>query len=278
MSSSSETAEPTQSGEPRGVAPGPPMVLDASDITVTYGGVVAVDHVDLQIQSGQVLGVIGPNGAGKTTLIDALTGFTVISEGSIRLSGRELGKKRPSHRARRGLARTFQNLELFDDLSVRENLLVALDRPSPIGFLTDTVFPRSRLLPVDAEAIVNRLDLQDQLDVKVSVLPQGVRRMVAICRAVVQLPKVLCLDEPAAGLSGSEREVLTELIRMLAVEYSLGILLVEHDVGMVSAVCDRIVVLNFGQTIASGPSNAVLHDPLVRSAYLGSSAADRGSI
>ncbi|MCU1375191.1 MAG: transporter related protein [Actinomycetia bacterium] len=247
-------------------------MLEVKDLTVRYGPTVAVREVSLDVYAGRVLGILGPNGAGKTTLIDGITGFAADVEGKVLLDG-DAVHGAPHRRARAGLGRTFQSLELFEDLSVRENLLTALDDFRRRSYVVDLFLPdRSKLSPA-AEAAVSLLGLGDALDTKVADLPQGRRRMVAIARAIAQRPKVLCLDEPAAGLNGPERQVASSVFRALATELNLAILLVEHNVDVVSDTCDEVVVLDFGEVIARGTPGEVLSDPVVRAAYLGSAAA-----
>jgi sulfate-transporting ATPase len=245
-------------------------VLSASGIEVSYGAVKAVNDVSFTLRAGQVLGVIGPNGAGKTSLIDGLTGFAALSGGRVTLGGADITRTRAHTRARAGLGRTFQNLELFDDLSVRENILTALDSANPLRYAADLVYPGRRDFSPAVTATVAMLGLQSDTETIAGDLPQGKRRMVAIARLVAQQPKVICLDEPAAGLSGTERETAGRLFRSLADDFGAAVLLVEHNIDVVTGTCDELIVLNFGQVIASGPTAEVLRDPRVREAYLGS--------
>lgn len=243
-------------------------VLVADTIRVTYGNVVAVDDVSLELTAGRVLGVIGPNGAGKTSLIDALTGFTRAS-GRVTLRGSDIHHARPVTRARLGVARTFQNLELFDDLSVRENILTALDSRRRLAYARDLVYPGRSEFDDAAQAAVTMLDLERYLDVKAADLPQGRRRMTAIARLVAQRPDVVMLDEPAAGLNGAERRTAGTLFRALADQLGAAVLLVEHNVDVVATTCDELIVLDYGRVIAAGPTGEALRDPAVRAAYLG---------
>jgi ABC-type branched-subunit amino acid transport system ATPase component len=250
-------------------------VLAARDVRVTYGNVVAVNDVSFELAAGQVVGVIGPNGAGKTSLIDALTGFAPMAKGTIEFRGRRLGGRGAVARARLGMARTFQNLELFDDLSVRENILTALDSRSRLAYARDLVHPGRGELNDAARAAVAMLDLDRDLDTVAADLPQGRRRMVAIARLVAQQPSVVMLDEPAAGLNGGERRTACEVFRALADQLGVAVLLVEHNVDVVSTTCDHLIVLDFGRVIASGPTAEVLRDPAVRAAYLGRLTPER---
>jgi sulfate-transporting ATPase len=252
-------------------------VLIAREVSVRYGNVTAVDQVSLELIAGQVLGVIGPNGAGKTSLIDGLTGFTRLAGGTVQLCGADVTRLRPASRARAGLGRTFQNLELFDDLSVRENILTALDSHRRLAYARDLVYPHRSRLNAAAQAAISLLDLERDLDTIVADLPQGRRRMVAIARLVAQEPAAILLDEPAAGLNGPERRAACELFRALASDLGAAVLLVEHNIDVVSATCDQLIVLDFGKVIASGPTGEVLREPVVRDAYLGRISAQAGT-
>jgi sulfate-transporting ATPase len=262
---------------PRSVEPLPQVerepvaakVLAIDHVHVRFGGVVAVDDVSLEVRPGEVLGLIGPNGAGKTTLIDVITGFTRQNEGSVTLDGSATDGWTARRRAREGIGRSFQSLELFEDMTVLDNLRAASDRRDPLAYLTDLVWPRSPGLHGTAVAAVREFGLEDDLHRMPSELPYGQRRLVGIARAVATRPSVLLLDEPAAGLDEAETRELSELVVRLAKEWGLGILLVEHDVSLVMAVCDRIVALDFGRVIASGTPADVRGDAAVIAAYLG---------
>jgi sulfate-transporting ATPase len=244
-------------------------VLSVEHVRVRFGGVVAVEDVSLQVRPGEVLGLIGPNGAGKTTLIDVITGFTRQQGGQVMLADQAVDRWSPRRRARGGLARSFQSLELFEDMTVRDNLRTASDRRDPVAYITDLVWPHNPPLPGTAVAAVREFGLEDDLDRKPSELPYGRRRLVGIARAVATRPSVLLLDEPAAGLDESETRELSELLIRLAKEWGLGVLLVEHDVALVMSVCDRIVALDFGQVIAEGTPDDIRGDQAVIAAYLG---------
>ncbi len=247
----------------------PPMTLDVHDMTVAYGGNVAVNSVSLQLRPGKVTGLIGPNGAGKTTLIDAVTGFTRMREGSITLDGRPITKWSVARRARAGVGRSFQSLELFEDSSVLDNLRVASDPQSLWVYATDLIRPRTPALSGIVVSAIKEFGLEDDLDRKVSDLPYGKRRLLAIARAVAMRPQVLLLDEPAAGLGAVESGELASLVRRLASEWGMAILLVEHDVNFVMSICDDVVVLDFGREISRGAPSKVRTDPAVIASYLG---------
>ncbi|WP_210593072.1 branched-chain amino acid ABC transporter permease/ATP-binding protein [Streptomyces sp. GESEQ-35] len=246
-----------------------PLPLQVEGLTVRYGGVVAVDGLSFGIEPGQVVGLIGPNGAGKTSAIDAVTGFTRAASGQVRLGGRDITRLPVHRRAAAGLSRSFQSLELFEDMTVLDNLYAACDRPGPWTYLTDLIRPGSRPLPAHVLVAVREFGLQDSLDRPVGDLSYGERRLLAIARAVAASPSVLLLDEPAAGLSEDETRELAHLVRRLAEDWGMGILLVEHDVDMVMSVCDQVVVLDFGRRISVGTPEEVRGDPAVRAAYLG---------
>jgi ABC-type branched-subunit amino acid transport system ATPase component/branched-subunit amino acid ABC-type transport system permease component len=248
--------------------------LVASGIRVRFGGVVAVNDVSLRVAAGEVVGLIGPNGAGKTTLIDAITGFVPAEAGSVRLGSAGLDRLPAFRRARSGLARTFQSLELFEDFSVEENFRVASDSRDRLAYLTNLVHRGTMTLAPVALAAIQKFELEGLLDRSPRDLPYGVRRLVGIVRSVATGPAILLLDEPAAGLNDNETAELARLIRQLTQEAGMGILLVEHDMQLVMEVCDRITVLDFGKVIAEGTPDEIRSNPLVVDAYLGSADAD----
>jgi sulfate-transporting ATPase len=244
--------------------------LTITGLTVRFGAVVAVDSASLEVRPGEVVGLIGPNGAGKTTLIDAVTGFVPVSGGSIALDGRRVDRLNATQRARLGLRRSFQSLELFEDVSVEENIRAGSDqRASRLSWVTDLFWPGHYDLPPTAVAAVRAFDLEPHLDKTPEELPYGRRRLVGIARTVASGPSVVMLDEPAAGLDEHESADLARLIRRLADERNMGVLLVEHDVRLVMSTCDRVVVIDFGAVIASGTPVEIRDDPAVRAAYLG---------
>jgi sulfate-transporting ATPase len=251
--------------------------LELEGLSVSFGGVTALADVSLHVDSGEVVGLIGPNGAGKSTLIDVVTGMTRPRGGSVTLDGRRLDRLTAAVRARAGLARSFQALELFEDLTVRENMLVAADTTPWWGYLRALAFPRAGALPPEALAAVRAFGLEEDLSRYPSELPFGRRRLVGIVRAIAGGAGIVLLDEPAAGLDERESAELARLLRMLADRWGIGILLVEHDMTLVMGVSDRIVALDFGHVIASGPPEEVRTDARVMSAYLGVATADAGA-
>ncbi|HMD94869.1 MAG TPA: ATP-binding cassette domain-containing protein [Trebonia sp.] len=236
---------------------GRPAALRVAGLSVRFGGVHAVNDVSLEVREGELVGLIGPNGAGKTTLVDAVSGF-VNYTGEVELSGASLGGLPAYERARRGLARTWQSTELFDDLDVRENLTVASRRgPGAAAASAESVDEALKVVSMDwaAEAMPAQLS-------------SGQRKLVGVARALVAKPAVLCLDEPAAGLDTAESGELGVCLRRLA-DGGQSMLLIEHDMGLVLGICDRVVVIEFGRVIADGPPEVVRQDSRVIAAYLG---------
>ncbi|GAA4752954.1 branched-chain amino acid ABC transporter permease/ATP-binding protein [Nocardioides endophyticus] len=243
--------------------------LTVRDLTVRFGGVVAVSEMNLTVRPGTVHGLIGPNGAGKTTFIDAVTGF-VKSTGSVEVEGVEVSRLGARKRARRGVARSFQSGELFDDLTVRENLAVGSDESSWHRYVTDLFWPGPVKLSPAAIVAAQEFDLDRDWDQLPESLPFGRRRLVAIARAVASAPSVLLLDEPASGLDDDEARELAHLIRRLADDWGIAILLVEHNLEMVLSVCDEITVMAQGkELLAASPPDVVRTHPAVIEAYVG---------
>jgi len=246
-----------------------PASLKVTGLTVRFGTVTAVQDASFEVHPGEVVGLIGPNGAGKTTVIDAVTGFVAPTSGTLELGGNEIGSWGASRRARAGLRRSFQSLELFEDISVEDNIRAGEDTASVISWLTDLFWPREPQLSPTAVAAVKEFDLEQALGQLPGELPYGRRRLVGIARSVASGPSVIMLDEPAAGLDEAESRELAHLIRRLADDRKMGVLLVEHDVGLVMSTCDRIVVIEFGRVIATGTPDEIRANPLVQKAYLG---------
>jgi sulfate-transporting ATPase len=246
-----------------------PKRLEVHGVSVNFGGVRAVNDVSLFVDPGEVLGLIGPNGSGKTTLIDAITGFVSISSGSVLLDGRTLDHRSPVQRARLGIGRTFQSLELFPGMTVADNLRVASDAHGTLAYLLGLVAPGRRELSLTAGGAALALELEADLDRTPEELSFGRRRLVAIARAVAARPSVLLLDEPAAGLSVEETLELGVFLRRLADDLGLAIIVVEHDLSLVTKISDRIVVLEQGSVIGQGDPLTVLGDQKVVDAYMG---------
>jgi branched-chain amino acid transport system ATP-binding protein len=246
-------------------------LLETQGLSVRYGGVHALDDVSLSVDEAALVGLIGPNGAGKTTFIDALTGFTPC-RGSVWLDGVCLDSLPPHRRARLGLVRTFQSVELFDDLDVLGNLLVAAGRPRWWRPVVDLVAPRrAASVPAAVARAVALLGIEHLLDRPTGELTEGERKLAGVCRALALDPRVLLLDEPAAGLDTTESRDLGARLRAV-VDAGVAVLLVDHDMDLVMNVCDAIHVLDHGTLLASGPPAEVVRDERVVAAYLGAGA------
>jgi branched-chain amino acid transport system ATP-binding protein len=235
-------------------------LLEIRDVTVRFGGLSALDGVQLDLQAGQVTGLIGPNGAGKTTLFNVISGLQEPTGGKVLVEEHDVSKLKPFKRARMGLARTFQRLEVFGSLTVRENLLVAAELGER----------KSEAMTVVDEQL-ERIGLSAVCDERVENLPTGLARLVELGRALCRGPRLLLLDEPSSGLSPSESDAFGDLLVELAAD-GLAILLVEHDVELVMRVCHRIFVLDFGQIIAEGTPSEIQSNERVQEAYLGKEA------
>jgi sulfate-transporting ATPase len=244
------------------------------DVSVQFGGTLALDRLSMEVAPGQVFGLIGPNGAGKSTTIDAITGFVKPSSGSIFLGDENLSGWTPERRARAGLARSFQSLELFDDLSVEENVLAASDRRDRRAYLTDLFHPGGLRLDGLAGDAVSDFGLEGRLTSQAGNLNYAQRRRLAVARAVAGGGSVLLLDEPAAGLGPADATALSDIIRRLARDLGIAVLLIEHNVDMVLRTCDQIVALNFGEMIGRGTPAEIRKNPAVIAAYLGSADGD----
>ena len=254
----------------------PRPLLTARDVSVSFGGVQALAGVSFEVAPHEVHGIIGPNGAGKTTLFNVLCGFVRPQQGELAWEGRPLDRVRPSALAGHGIARTLQGLGLFDRLTVLENVMVGAERHATTGFWTGLFGLGHRdeaRLAERARVVLDRLGIADVAHRLPAGLPYGVRKKVALARALVVEPRLLLLDEPASGLSTEEMNELGGIVRDLTA--STATLLVEHHMDLVMSVCDRLTVLDFGRVIASGTPAQVQGDPAVTAAYLGTAATDR---
>jgi len=251
-----------------------PMILEARNVSVRFGGQLALDDVSLSLQPGEILGLIGPNGAGKSTLIDVLCGFCPVKGGDVLIDGEVANRWRPNKRSRAGIGRSFQSLELFDDMTIVENLRAASDPCPPGQWVRDLVWPQRTALSPSARAAIRAFHLEDVLAKLPTQVDYATRRLVAIARAVAGNPGVLLLDEPAAGLDSSGRSELGVLLAELKSQSNMAILLVEHDVDLVFSICDRVVLLDFGRVVSSGTAQEVRIDPALVISYLGLGLSD----
>lgn len=251
-----------------------PPLLEIEQLTRRFGGLVAVDHVDMRVPRGEIRGLIGPNGSGKSTLLNLVSGIYTVSSGSIRLSGQDITRTSASGRTKAGIARTFQNIRLFPKMTVLDNVAAAGYCRSRAGIArillrTPGMREEERGIQTRARDALELVGVLDRADAYPDDLPYGQRRLVEIARALVTDPAVLLLDEPAAGLTATEKTKLLEVIRRLNVDRDLTLLLVEHDMKVIMNVCHRISVLNFGARIGEGTAEQVRRDPEVIEAYLG---------
>ena len=250
--------------------------LEGIEITKRYAGLVANDAVDIEVRAGEVVGLIGPNGAGKTTLFDCLTGFTSLTHGKVVLDDRDITELAPAIRAEMGMARTFQQAKLFGHLTVEENILLGRHRHYRARAWQSAVGlggAAERQAEDAARAVATECGLGDVLEAPVGDLPYGTQRMVEVSRALATEPAILLLDEPGAGMDSNESAYFGKLIRRIHDERQLSMLIIEHDVALVAAVCDRVYVLDFGRLIMEGTAEEVRRDQRVRDAYLGSAAS-----
>jgi branched-chain amino acid transport system ATP-binding protein len=245
------------------------LLLQVEKVSLSFGGVKALSDVSFDLHRGEILGLIGPNGAGKTTMFNCITGVLQGYKGHIRYEGEDLRHLKPHRRARLKIARTFQNLELFDELSALDNLIVPVD---DLLRLPKTVFGE-REAQEKARSILHFMDLDAYADTPAGDLPVGLQRRLEIGRALCLEPRLLLLDEPAAGLDARETAELARLLASVRARFNVTVLIVDHDMALIMRVCNRIYVLDYGQIIAEGPPKQIRDDPNVARAYLGDAAA-----
>ena len=251
-------------------------VLETKDLGISFGGLKAVENVDLKIKKKQLYGLVGPNGAGKTTVFNMLTGVYQPTTGTFYLNGEELRGKSQEQINHKGIARTFQNIRLFNNMSVIRNVLVGLhNQPEFKCDIFSSIFrlPKhyktEKAMRDKAKEILHIFDLYDERNNLACNLPYGKQRKLEIARALATNPCLLLLDEPAAGMNPTETEELLEIINYIRNEFKVSVLLIEHDMSLVMKICERIQVLDFGTTIASGTPEQIANDPHVIEAYLG---------
>ena len=249
-------------------------LLEVKSLGISFGGLRAVDDFNLKIEKGQLYGLIGPNGAGKTTVFNMLTGVYKPTDGSIFLDGENIKGKKTIDINKHGIARTFQNIRLFHQQSVIDNVKIGLHNEHTYSTLSGILrLPSYRktekIMNEKAMELLEVFDLQDEADILASNLPYGKQRKLEIARALATDPKLLLLDEPAAGMNPNETKELMETIRFVRDKFDMTVLLIEHDMKLVSGICEELTVLNFGQVLAQGKTSDVLNNPEVIKAYLG---------
>ena len=249
-------------------------ILVAKDISITFGALKAVDNFNMEIKSGELIGLIGPNGAGKTTVFNILTGVYNASSGEYTLDGQNVIKTSTSALVKKGLARTFQNIRLFKYLSVVDNVVAAYNFRMKYGifkgmFRTPAYWKEEKVAREKAIELLKIFDLDKYANTHAGNLPYGEQRKLEIARAMATEPKILLLDEPAAGMNPKETEDLMNTIKLIRDKFGIAVLLIEHDMKLVLGICERLIVLNHGTILASGEPTKVINDPRVVEAYLG---------
>ena len=249
-------------------------LLEVSNLGIAFGGLQAVAQLDLSIEKGHLYGLIGPNGAGKTTVFNMLTGVYKPTEGNIVLDGKDITGRNPELISKAGVARTFQNIRLFKDLSVIDNIKVGLHESMKYNLGSSLIrlpnyWKEEKRCTERAFELLDIFHMADLADAQAGSLPYGAQRRLEIMRALATSPKLLLLDEPAAGMNPSETAELTETIRRIRDEFNIAVLLIEHDMSLVMGICEGIAVLNFGRIIAKGTPDEIRNNPQVIEAYLG---------
>lgn len=258
-------------------------LLEIRDLSVRFGGLLALSEFSMSVEQGQIYALVGPNGAGKTTVLNCISGFVCPVAGSITFAGTSLLPLGRDHRVRLGIGRTFQQLQLFASMTVLENLLVAQHSAMRAG-LFDGLLPFGRSPREDREARMRARDtlallgLDEYVDTTVSVLPHGIQKLVGVARALVLRPRLILLDEPAAGITHKDVEALAHSLRTWRKDLGTTLLLIEHNMSLVQAVADCVCVLDYGRKLAEGAAHTVLSDPVVLEAYLGREALEEPGV
>ena len=250
------------------------VVLEVRDLGINFGGLRAVDGLNIDVEKNQLYGLIGPNGAGKTTVFNMLTGVYEPSDGTIKLNGELLNKKKPHEIARKGVSRTFQNIRLFKNLTVLENVLIALDTQADYSILPGVLklpkfFRQEKEMEEEAMRLLAVFGLDSDAHTLARNLPYGKQRELEIVRALGTHPKLLLLDEPAAGMNPQETQSLMDAIETLRNTFDISVLLIEHDMKLVMGICEKITVINYGTLLACGTPEEIQTNPQVIKAYLG---------
>lgn len=250
------------------------MLLEMKDVVKQFGGLTAVSNMSFHVDEGEIYGVIGPNGAGKTTIFNLITGVYQVTEGDVIFNGQSIEGKKPYQIINLGIARTFQNIRLFTGMTVLENILVGVHDRMKSGLLASIIHTASQQKEEkeareEAMKLLAFVGLDKDADRLATELPYGKQRKLEIARAMATKPKLILLDEPAAGMNDSETAALTELIRNIREKFGITIVLIEHDMQLVMSLCDRVMVVNFGKELAEGVPDEVQNNPQVIEAYLG---------
>jgi branched-chain amino acid transport system ATP-binding protein len=250
-------------------------IIDIKNISKSFGGIIACNDISFYVKEGEIKGLIGPNGAGKTTIFNLITGAYGLDEGNIFFCGKEIGRLRPDQIVKRGITRTFQNIRLFQNLTVLENVIIALDQWnanynffSAMTRLPTMLLEESRIRKL-AQFYLHSVGLEGRETQVANSLPYGLQRKLEIARALALQPKLLLLDEPAAGMNEEESMELAQLIKRVKERFNLTIILIEHHMDVVMEICDSILVINFGEVLSEGTAFQIQNDPDVLKAYLG---------